>query len=55
MVAAVVVPLPSLLEGWEGGREDGGAGKGEGRDGEGWTKGERNGEGKRRRRRKEAG
>lgn len=41
MVAAVVVPLPSLLEGWEGGREDGGAGKGEGRDGEGRTKGER--------------
>lgn len=29
MVAAVVVPLPSLLEGWEGGRE-GKWGRGEG-------------------------
>lgn len=39
MVAAVVVPLPSLQEGWEGGREDGGAGKGEGRDGRGGRRG----------------
>lgn len=41
---------------WRGGREDGGAGKGEGIDGEGRTTGERRrrGEG-RKRRRKEAG